>query len=122
MIEMNKAREYAELSPCKKRKVGCSVYRDGKLIAYGFNHGYFETCSCSMTEKNAHVLHAEQMAIVGRDEDYHGSTLFVTYAPCEKCAILIVQKKIKTVYYAQADKLQDGLKYLEDHKVGVIQA
>lgn len=111
---------YASLSPCKKRKVGCVVYdKNGETIAYGYNHGYFEKCTCSLTEKNAHVLHAEAMALSGTDDLYNGATLETTYAPCINCAVLIVQKKIGKVIYHEADKCGTGIKYLIEHNVKV---
>lgn len=97
---ITQAQKYADLSPCNKRKVGCVVVKDGKVISYGFNHGYHEKCSCSMEDKNPHVLHAEQMALCGEDREvYKGATLYVTYKPCDKCEILIKQCEIKEVFY-----------------------
>lgn len=92
------AKKYALLSQCKKRQVGCIVVKDGEVISYGFNHGYHEKCDCSMTEKNPHCLHAEQMALCGEDREiYEGATLYVTYKPCDKCRLLIEKCKIKEV-------------------------
>jgi len=96
MIEV--AKNYALMSVCNKRKVGAVVVKDGEIISYGFNHGYHEACDCSMTEKNSHVIHAEQMALSGSDKDiYEGATLYVTYKPCDKCEVLIKKCKIVEV-------------------------
>ena len=66
-----------------------------------------------MTEKNPHVLHAEQMALSGSDRDiYSGATIEVTYAPCEKCAVLIHQCGIAQVNYIECDKSKIGINYL----------
>lgn len=111
--------EVASLSVCKKRKVGCVVTKNDEVISYGFNHGYHEACTCSMTEKNSHVIHAEQMALSGFDDLYTGATLETTYAPCINCAVLIVQKKIAKVIYHEADNCGTGIKYLTQHKVEV---
>lgn len=110
--------KYANLSICKKRKVGCVIRKNDEVIAYGFNHGFDEVCSCSMSNKNPHVLHAEQMALSGSDvEIYNGASLEVTYAPCEKCAVLIVQRKIKEVAYHDEDKTMIGVNYLKQNGV-----
>ena len=93
------AQKYAELSPCHKRKVGAVVLRGDEVIAYGFNHGLFEECSCSMVEKNSHVLHAESMALVAHKREYEGCVMYVTYTPCDKCEVLIKQKGIKQCFY-----------------------
>lgn len=88
------------LSTCKKRKVGALVVKDDQVLSYGMNHGYDEICDCSMTEKNSHVIHAEQMALCGSDKEiYHGATIYVTYPPCDKCMIIIEKCKIKEVIY-----------------------
>ena len=101
---LNIAKKYAQMSVCDKRKVGCVVVKNGNIIGYGFNHGYDETCHCSPTDKNPHVLHAEKMALCGSDREiYHGATLYVTYPPCPDCETLINQCKIKEVIYL--DKL-----------------
>lgn len=72
-----------------------------------------------MTEKNGHVIHAEQMALAGTDDLYTGAILETTYAPCLNCAVLIVQKKIGKVIYHEADKCRTGIKYLIEHNVKV---
>lgn len=101
---LNIAKKYAQMSVCDKRKVGCVVVKGEKVISYGFNHGFHEKCFCSMTEKNPHCLHAEQMALCGDDvEIYDGATMYVTYPPCDKCSVLIERCKIKEVIYL--DKL-----------------
>lgn len=98
MIEI--AKNYARLSGCNKRKVGAVVTKNGKILSYGFNHGYTERCSCSFEGKNPHVIHAEQMALCGDDvEVYEGAIIYVTYPPCEKCMILIEKCKLKEVVY-----------------------
>lgn len=116
---MLNAKHVATLSTCKKRKVGCIVYRNNEILSYGFNHGLDEKCSCSMSSKNPDVLHAEEMAL-SHDIDFTDAILEVTYAPCINCAKLIVSKGIKEVIYHDADKCGSGIKYLINHNVSVI--
>lgn len=117
---MTTPQHYASLSPCIKRKVGCIVYdKQTNIISYGFNHGYHEKCTCSLTERNPHVLHAEAMALSGTDDLYSGATLETTYAPCINCSVLIVQKKIDKVIYHEADKCGTGIRYLIEYNVKV---
>ena len=112
--------EVAQESPCLKRKVGCIVKKQGVVVSYGFNHGYFEQCDCSMTEKNPHVLHAEQMALAGNDDEYKGATLETTYQPCESCAVLIVNKGIREVVIHELTECSKSIDYLKANKVKVI--
>lgn len=116
-MSIREAMYYAQYSTCKKRKVGCVIVKKNEIIAYGFNHGYEEKCSCQFTEKNPHVLHAEAMALQGTDDLYKGAELYVTYQPCLKCAELIVHKKIKTVFYAQANACKNSIDFLNKNKV-----
>lgn len=116
-MSIREAMFYAQLSPCKKRKVGCVVVKNAEVIAYGFNHGYEESCSCNLKSKNPHVLHAEQMALQGNDDLYKGADLYVTYQPCLDCAKLIAGKKIKNVFYAQSASCEMSVDFLNKNKV-----
>lgn len=101
---LDQASKYAAMSVCNKRKVGAVVYKNGEVISYGYNHGFHESCDCSMSDKNPHVLHAEQMALCGSDKDIcNGADIYVTYPPCEKCMILIEKCKLKTLTYVDRD-------------------
>ena len=113
-------KELAQASPCKKRKVACIVKKNSVVVSYGFNHGYFEQCDCSLTEKNPHVLHAEHMALAGSDDQYQGATLETTYQPCEICAGLIVKKGIREVVIHELTECNKSIDYLKANKVKVI--
>ena len=116
---MNLAEKYAQQSPCKKRKVGCVIIKDDTVIAYGFNHGYEETCGCNPTTgiKNPHVLHAEAMALQGNCDSYTDADLWITYQPCPQCAELIIQKGIRAVYYRQPAKCNQSIQFLNQNEV-----
>lgn len=70
------------------------------------------------------VLHAESNALmkVSRStESSEGATLFCTHAPCIDCAKLIYQAGIKSVYYRDQYRNDDGLKFLKQGDVNVHQ-
>ena len=101
------AKQYASLSKCNKRQVGAVVVKDGTVLSYGFNHGFDESCFCSMTDKNPHCLHAEQMALCGNDKEiYNGAVMYVTYPPCEKCMILIEKCELKEVIFLSKEGVE----------------
>ncbi|EGW32627.1 deoxycytidylate deaminase [Spathaspora passalidarum NRRL Y-27907] len=104
-------------SNCMKRRVGCVIVRDYRVIATGYNgtprhltncneggcprcnkgHGSgasLSTCLC---------LHAEENALLeaGRDRIRGDSVLYCNTCPCLTCSIKIVQSGIKEVVYAQ---------------------
>jgi dCMP deaminase len=70
------------------------------------------------------VLHAESNALakVSRStESSKGATLFCTHAPCIDCAKLIYQAGIKTVYYKETYRSEDGLNFLRKSGINVNQ-
>ena len=68
------------------------------------------------------VLHAESNAIAKvakSNESSDGATLFCTHAPCLDCAKLIHQAGINSVYYRNAYRSTDGIKFLEKSGITV---
>lgn len=68
------------------------------------------------------VLHAETNAIakVARSTNStEGADLFVTHAPCIDCAKLIYQSGIKSVFYRDTYRNEDGLNFLKQCNVEV---
>ena len=66
------------------------------------------------------VLHAETNAIAKlakSSESGNNASIFITHAPCLDCAKLIYQSGINSVYYRNAYRNEDGVKFL--HKAGI---
>ncbi|KAI5964002.1 DCD1 [Candida theae] len=105
-------------SNCMKRRVGCVIVRENRVVATGYNgtprhltncnqggcprcnkgHGSgasLSTCLC---------LHAEENALLeaGRDRIRGESVLYCNTCPCLTCSIKIVQSGIREVVYAQS--------------------
>ena len=104
-------------SNCMKRKVGCVIVKDNRVLATGYNgtprgftncneggcyrcnhpleSGPLSTCLC---------LHAEENALLeaGRSKVETGSILYCNTCPCLTCSIKIVQVGIKEVIYSQS--------------------
>jgi dCMP deaminase len=62
------------------------------------------------------VLHAESNAIakLARSNDSgEGADIFITHAPCMECAKLIYQTGIKRVFFGEAYRSDDGIKFLK---------
>lgn len=67
------------------------------------------------TKTKPEVIHAEANAIVklARDgESGNGASLFCTHAPCIDCAKMIFGSGIKSVFYRESYKTDDGVKFL----------
>jgi dCMP deaminase len=70
------------------------------------------------------VIHAEANAIAKLAkgiESGEGAVMFLTHAPCIECAKQIYTSGIKTVYYAQSYRSHDGIEFLKDCGVEIIQ-
>lgn len=120
---MNIAIEIAKNSTANKKKVGCIIVKNLNIIAIGYNgtpSGFDNIC-----EKNGktkpEVLHAESNAIAKCAISQNSSVdsiMYCTYAPCMNCAKLIVQSKIKKIYFNEYYKDKAGLDLLA--KAGIL--
>ncbi|ODV91274.1 hypothetical protein CANCADRAFT_26779 [Tortispora caseinolytica NRRL Y-17796] len=108
----------AERSNCVKRRVGCVLTRDKRVIATGYNGTPkgMENCSdggCPRCNATGNVsgtsldrclcLHAEENTLLeaGRERIGEGAILYCDTCPCLTCAIKIVQCGISEVVYAK---------------------
>lgn len=112
------AKIWAENSYCTRRQVGALIVKNKMIISDGYNgtpSGFPNICEGEDGLTLPYVLHAEANAITkiarsGNNSD--GATLYVTDAPCIKCAKLIIQSGIKRVVYARSYRLTDGIELL----------
>ena len=118
------AKVIASRSSCVKRKVGCVIVNDDRIISTGYNgtpSGYvncdlrFNAESFDADKHRAWVdaveIHAEQNAVAilakyGIRCD--GSVCYVTLQPCPSCLLLLIACGIRTIKY---------LKHKEDYCV-----
>ena len=133
---MRVAEIYAELSYAKRKKVGCVIVKDDRIISIGYNGtpaGWDNEWEYRIRWKNGkqlpspvlitkpEVLHAETNAIAklaSSAESGEGAVLFLSSSsPCMDCAKLIYQAGIKEVYYKESYKIEDGITFLK--KAGV---
>ncbi|KAJ3335731.1 Deoxycytidine monophosphate (dCMP) deaminase [Gonapodya sp. JEL0774] len=120
----------ARRSNCMKRRVGCIVVRNQRVIATGYNgtprgvrncnEGGCARCNSSNMESGAGLdtclcLHAEENALLeaGRERTESrpsgdaGTTLYCNTCPCLGCAKKIVQVGVNEVVYAQEYKMDE---------------
>jgi len=118
------AREWGQLSYCKRKKVGAIIVRDRMIISDGYNGtptGFENCCEDEDGLTSWYVLHAEANAIlkVARStQSCEGATLYITLSPCRECSKLIHQSGIKRVVYQMGYRDTSGIDFLE--KAGVI--
>lgn len=107
----------AQRSNCMKRRVGCVVVRDRRVVSTGYNGTArgLRNCGaggcgrCNAGEGSGHglatclCLHAEENALLeaGRERLRDGAVLYCDTCPCLTCSIKIVQVGIGEVVYSQ---------------------
>jgi len=119
--------EWAKLSYCKRKQVGAIIVNNRMIISDGYNGtpSGFENC-CEDISGNTHwyVLHAEANAILklaNSTQSCQGATLYITLSPCRECSKLIHQSGIKRIVYMENYSDKEGLKFLKEAGIKVIQ-
>lgn len=110
---------------CMKRRVGCVIVKDKRVVATGYNgtpRG-FTNCNeggcyrCNNPDigtsgvglSTCLCLHAEENALLeaGRSRVEENSILYCNTCPCLTCSIKIVQVGIKEVVYSQSYSMDE---------------
>lgn len=117
------AKEWGQLSYCKRKQVGAIIVKDRMIISDGYNgtpSGFENCCEDEENLTKWYVLHAEANAIlkVARStQSCENATLYITLSPCKDCSKLIHQSGIKRVVYHEEYKDTSGVDFLK--KAGV---
>ena len=121
------AKEWAKLSYCERKKVGALIVKDRMIISDGYNgtpSGEENCCEDDGGTTHWYVLHAEANAILklaSSTQSAKGATLYLTLSPCKECSKLILQSGIKRLVYIDQYSDTEGLKFLENAQVEVLQ-
>lgn len=87
------------------------VDENNKILSIGYNGfprgSVDEIIPKTRPDKHLFVVHSEQNAILNKQFDLTGSTLYVTAFPCLSCMRSIIQAGIKRVVYLNAIKSRD---------------
>lgn len=140
---MKVAETFAELSTARRLHVGAIVVKDDRIISIGYNgmpsgwdnnceyedidfsdaiYGEPQTVINRGLKTKPEVLHAETNAIAKlakSTESGDGATMFITHSPCLDCAKLIYQSGIKSVYYRNTYRSDDGIEFLKKCNIEV---
>ena len=117
---MQAAMHFAELSSCQRRKVGCVIVKDDRVISMGYNgtpKGWDNECEDEDGNTYDYVLHAETNALSKlaiSTESSKGAWLFATVEPCIECAKLIAQCGIERVYFFEKKTEKNGTAFLKE--------
>jgi len=116
-VEMMRLAESVALqSVCKRAQVGAALWSPDGDRYVGWN---LRPCGGDCEGEDGRtlpdVIHAEEDVINNAytyQGDLGGWVMYVTRQPCIKCAQLITQTGIKSVYYRDVDDKMDGLHWL----------
>lgn len=117
---------WAENSYCTRRKVGCLVVKEKRIISDGYNgtpSGFENVCEDENNLTKPYVLHAEANAITKLARSHNnsdGATIYVTDSPCIECAKLIIQAGIKRLVYSRQYRLTDGIELLKRAGIEIV--
>ena len=119
-LYMDIARRVAQMSRCTRRQVGCVIVKDKNIISFGWNgtpSGEDNDCEGHDGLTKPNVIHAEDNALrklVTGNENSVGAVVFITTAPCIRCAEKLSDAKVAKVYYADEYKNAEGIAHLHD--------
>ncbi len=115
---LRRAKEWSNLSYCKRKQVGAIIVKDRMIISDGYNgtpSGFENCCEDENSLTKWYVLHAEANAIskVARStQSCENATLYITLSPCKDCSKLIHQSGIKRVVFSEKYKDTSGVDFL----------
>jgi dCMP deaminase len=101
------AMEVKSWSKDARKQVGAIVVSpDKRHVSWGYNGlpaGFPDDVVLDRDTKNRYTLHAEENAIAQAAQDIRGWSIYVTEAPCLRCALAIHRAGITEVYSPDID-------------------
>ena len=113
---------YRHHSTCIKRKVVALAVKEGRVLGWAVNHGNGESCACQPIEglRHPHVHHAEEALKLKLGDELEGSTVYVSYSPCDKCAKILRDSGVVRVVYYEYSDYPEGLEILKSANITVV--
>jgi dCMP deaminase len=116
----------AQMSYAKKRQVGAIAVKNNNILSFGFNGtpaGFNNQCENNEGKTYPWVIHAEANLVAKAAAEglsLRDSTVYVTTAPCDNCALLLIQSGVNRVVYKDDYKHDGGLISLRLSSIEVI--
>ncbi len=101
----NVAKVIAQRSPDPHTKVGAVIVKNGVIIGTGYNgspRGFKLRFNWYTEEKYNYVIHAEMNAIANAQSvgvSVVDADIYLTLSPCHDCIKLLIQNRIRNIYY-----------------------
>jgi dCMP deaminase len=121
------AESWSKLSYCSRKQVGAIIVKDEMIISDGYNgtpSGFDNCCEDAAGNTQWYVLHAEANAILKvakSTNNCKGATLYLTLSPCKECSKLVIQSGITRVVFKDSYKDAEGIDFLKNAGVEIIQ-
>lgn len=113
------AKRIAQMSYAQKRQVGAIAVKNNNILSFGFNGtptGMSNTCEDENGKTFPWVIHAEANLVskaAAEGLSLRDSTVYVTTAPCDNCALLLIQAGVERVVFDEYYKTDSGIVYLQ---------
>lgn len=95
--------DLAQRSEDDRLKVGCVITDENteRILGFGWNGGAKGQSDQpeSLEEGKSNLIHAEINALIKTDYSIPNKVVFITHSPCRVCAKVLVNAKIKKLYY-----------------------
>jgi len=141
---MGTAYQWAEMSSCKRKKVGAVLAYNNRILNVAYNgtvsgenndcelecpecssniQNDCSTCQGTGLISNPHVIHAEKNLIAFCAQNgipTKDCTVYVTLSPCIECSTLMKQAGIKTVIYDEQYRDTSGIDFCSKMGLEVI--
>jgi dCMP deaminase len=123
-VYMRMAEELAKRSTCRRLSVGTVItdYQLENVVGIGYNgnaRGFPNDCD-SPTPGACGCIHSEMNALVKAPGQLEDKVVFVTASPCPACAKLVIQAKVRFLYYRVPYRRPQGLEILEQGGVTAV--
>ena len=123
-VYMRMAEELAKRSTCARLQVGTVITGPEleNVLAIGYNgnaRGFPNECDSTEAGKCG-CIHSEQNALVKAPGHLPDKVAFVTASPCVMCAKLMIQARVRWVFYREAYRDAGGLDVLQAGGVKVV--
>lgn len=125
-LYMDFARRAAKMSYCERAQVGCIIVKEDNIISYGWNGTPAKENNCCEGEdglSKPNVIHAEDNALrklARSDSNSTGAEVFITAAPCARCAEKLSDARVNKIYYAEIyNNHVEGIAHLKRHQIEV---
>ena len=123
---MQVAKAHALNSYAVRKKVGAALITPSGVIVAGYNgtpRGCDNNCEIIVNGESVtkpDVIHAEKNVLIhaaSQGVSICGGTMYITMSPCIPCAAMMLQAKIKQVFYEEEYRDKSAIEFLNMHGI-----